>query len=135
MSNKMMRRILLATSLSIVLFAPTDALAARLNGRVTFIGTRAEDVQIPLQVRHARLQVRLSDSTCNGAGAPIDRVITIRSGRMDGAWAHNSANFRNAFDILMTSFLSNRIVEIVGVPNCNVNNTINLWDSWIGIFG
>lgn len=123
---KTMGKILLAMGLLIGTFAPTDARAATLRGRVTRVAILPEIVDVPGQVYQAQVRVRLTNSTCNGADV-LTRTITIRSGRMEGVYAHNSASIRNAFDMLMTAYLSNKIVVIENVPTCDATSTINLW--------
>ena len=130
--KKMMSKMLLVVVLGLGFFASKDALAASVFGKVAFVGTIGE-YTAPNEGLHAQLRVRISESTCTGDNNPTERWIHIRSGRMDGQFAHNSANFRNAFSLLMAAFLAGKTVQIDGVPNCNASNTINLWSSQVGM--
>ncbi len=61
--------------------------------------------------------------------------ILIRSGRMDGRYAHNSENFRSSFELLMTSLREGLKVSIGDLPSCEDGGgkTINLWTSRLRI--
>lgn len=133
----MMSNILLVIVLGLGFIASKNALAASVSGKVNFVGT-VKEYTASNEGLHAQLRIRVSDSTCksgsNQTGQPTERWITIKSGRMDGQFAHNSANFRNAFSLLMAAFLSGKSVQIDGVPNCNAGNTISLWSSQVGMY-
>ena len=109
------------------------ASAASLVGKVTFVGTIDEDNSGGAY--SARLRVRLN-STCMGDidTSPKDRWVIIRSGRMDGVFAHNGVNMRNAYSTLLSALLSGNSVQIDGLPNCNTTSTISL-DLWVGTVG
>ena len=123
--------ILLALGMSLI--AAGSAPAATLHGRVTFVGTLGEHHN-GSDGYQAQFRFRLADSTCTNQSQPMERWIEVKSGRMEGDFAHNDANTRNAFSVLLAAFLSGKMVQIDGVPNCNASNTIHLWSSNIGIF-
>lgn len=119
----------------VTLIVGTDAMAARINGKVTYVGTMGE-YHTSSEGYQATFRFRVSESTCGTDTAPKDRWIHVRSGRMDGVYAHNSANLKNAFTTVMTAMLSGKIIEVDGAPDCNATQvqTINLWNSQIGLF-
>jgi hypothetical protein len=122
------------------LFLGTLALAPQANaatasGKVTFVGTMSEvNANGALQMR---FRFRLTNSTCTGAtGTAPTRWIIVHSGLMAEPLAHNLANARSAYGTLMAAFLSGKSVQVDGIPSCNASQdqTINLWQSAIGIF-
>jgi hypothetical protein len=127
---KRMGKILLALGLMIGAFAPTHALAATLRGRVTRVATLPEFIEAPGQAYQAQMRVRLTNSTCNGADV-LTRTVTIRSGRTDTVYTHNGVSFRNAFELLKSAYLSNKIVVIENVPSCDAGALIYLWATTI----
>jgi hypothetical protein len=50
-----------------------------------------------------------------------DRWFHVTSGKMDGAFEHNQANFRNAYNTLLSALLARTVtsVQIDGVPGCD----------------
>ncbi len=111
------------------------ALAARINGKVTYVGTQAE-YNTAAGGYQAVFRMRISESTCEADKAPKDRWVLVRSGRMDGIYAHNAANFENAYSTVMTSMLTGKVIEIDGVPNCTATavQTLDLPHAGIGLF-
>jgi hypothetical protein len=63
--------------------------------------------------------------------------MIIKSGRMDGIYAHNSANVRNAYSTLLSALLYCNDVQIDGLPNCSSTQSIplNLWTGSVGLIG
>jgi hypothetical protein len=107
--------------------------AATATGQVTFVGTMSEIVADGgLQMR---FRFRMTNSACNGATAPT-RWIIVKSGVVTPPLDHNAANTRAAYNTLMAAFLSGKAIQVDGVASCNaaVDQTINLWQSAIGIF-
>lgn len=123
--------IMLLLVLGTNLFSARSAAGAAMTGKVTFVGTLKE-YHTDSGGYQARFRIRLSDSTCTNQKNPKDRWIEVRSGRMDGAYAHNMANVRNAFSVVLAAFLSGKTVQ-VDLPTCETV-TIDLWSSTIGIF-
>lgn len=114
------------------LFVGSEAQAASAYGKVTFVGTLS---QLVSNGYHARFRVRLSNSTCTGDNVPKTRWLHFNSGRMDGAFAHNLGNTRNAYNTLMTAFLAKRNVQIDGVPSCSAGTkTLSLWGANVGMY-
>jgi hypothetical protein len=74
--------------------------------------------------------------TCGTDLTPQDRWIVIRSGRMDGIYAHNSVNMKNAYSTLMIALLSDKDVQIDGLPHCSTTEAIfmDLWNSNVGLY-
>lgn len=118
-------------------FVESNAIAASIYGTVGFVGT-INQYTASNEGYQAQLRVKVVNSTCKTNtgenNQPTDRWIGIRSGRMDGQFAHNSVNFRNAFSLLMAAFLSGKMVQIDGPLNCNTSNTIDLWSSTVGMY-
>lgn len=113
------------------LFAGT-ASAESVYGKINFLGTISEEFDAGF---HARFRMRVAQSTCGSDPTPTDRWIHVRSGRMDGEFAHNSPNLRNAYSTLLVAFLTGNNVQIDNVPSCDASvvQTIDLWGSNIGI--
>ena len=93
---------------------------------------------------HNQLSVRIEgicvDSGPGGSYDPPivvqnDGSIIIRSGRMDGLFAHNAANFQNTFNLLLTALNEGHQVSISDLPECDPGDgkTIELWKSRISI--
>jgi hypothetical protein len=55
---------------------------------------------------------------------------------MEGIYAHNSVNMKNAYSTLMSALLSGINVQIDGLPDCNTTDVIfmDLWNGQVGIF-
>jgi hypothetical protein len=102
-------------------------------GKVTFVGTISEENSGG--VFSARLRVRVN-GTCDNDTAVRDRWIHISSGRMDGVFAHNGVNMKNAYSTLMAALLSGKNVQIDALPNCSVQDVIelDLWRGTVGMF-
>jgi hypothetical protein len=62
------------------------------------------------------------------AGAPTDRWFHVTSGPMDAASQHNAANFRNAYNTLLSALLAHTVakVQIDGVSDCDETQVQNL---------
>jgi hypothetical protein len=110
-----------------------------IEGKVTFVGTMSE-FHSPELGYNARFRVRVHGSCKPPTGSPIvsdvgDHWLIIRSGRMDGAYAHNSANLINAYDTLLTAFTTKKTIRIDGLSRCHslLADEWNLWDLQIGI--
>jgi hypothetical protein len=125
----------IAMVFALLCLTATSSLASSVFGKVTFVGTIGEDATAT-NGYHAQFRFRVSNSTCDSDNVGKDRWIHVRSGRMDGIFAHNSANFRNAYNTVMTAFLSGKNIQVDGVPSCDSSKTqtINLWSSSIGIY-
>ena|SRR5262245_14527220 len=111
------------------------ASAEPITGVVTYVGTLPE-VGDPSGFVHARFRFRLSESECGSDRAPKDRWIYVRSGRMDGGSQHNSVNFRNAYNTVMSGLLARTVAYIsLEVPNCDPNSAqeINLSNAAMGL--
>ncbi len=111
----------------------STAQAATTWGKVTFVGTVAEtNVN---GVYNARMRIRVS-GTCDTDGVVKDRWVIISSGRMDGAYAHNGVNMKNAYSTLMTALVSGKNVQIDALSTCSNAAAINLnlWSAQIGIY-
>lgn len=133
--GKTARNILTLVGFCSAMFFSNAALAERINGKVSYIGTQNE-YHTSTSGYHAVFRFRVSESVCGNDKTPKDRWVKIRSGRMDGAYAHNSANFKNAYSTVMASLLSGKTIEVDGAPNCNAGDTqtINLWGAAIGLY-
>jgi hypothetical protein len=110
--------------------------AATIHGKVTFIGTMPEDSSDGNY--NARVRVRVN-GTCELDSPSTDPArdywVEIKSGRMDGIYAHNSVNMKNAYSTLVSSLLSGKSVQIDGLPNCNPDSTVlELWRGQVGLF-
>lgn len=107
--------------------------AATVYGKVTFVGTYSEFVEN--NNYHSQFRFRVSQSTCGNDTAPKERWIHVKSGRMDGKFIHNMANFRNAYSTVLSAFLAGKGVQVDAVPSCDASKvqTINLWNAWIGM--
>jgi hypothetical protein len=128
---KNVRRLLLGMAMALAVLNAGVASAATTWGTVTFVGTISEE-------SHdggfsARLHVRVNGA-CDTDSAVADRWIIIRSGRMEGIYAHNGVNMKNAYSTLMAAFLANKTVEIGGLPDCSTTSPI-LMDLWTGKVG
>jgi hypothetical protein len=127
-----LRAITLLVGVSIVHINSADA--ATVLGRITFVGTEHELVQ---DGNHsATFRIRMSDSTCTGDNQKKERWIKVLSGRMDGKYQHNMANFMNAYNTAMSAFGSGKDVQVDQVPSCTTEGTqtIELWRATIGIY-
>lgn len=120
-------------TMAVILSGSAEAWASSIYGKVTFLGTLSEAYD---NGYHAQFRFRLSNSTCDSNTTPGDRWVHVRSGRMDGAFAHNSANLRNAYDTLLNAFLTSKNVQVDGVPNCTTTGvqTLDLWKGNIGMY-
>ena len=108
------------------------ASAETVIGKIWFLGTLSEESAGGF---HARFRMGIAESTCGGDVTPTNRWIHVRSGRMDGEFAHNSANLRNAYGTLLVAFVTGKRVQIDGVQSCDASapQTIDLWVSSIGV--
>lgn len=105
-------------------------------GTVTFVGTTGE-FREPSGVHHAQFRFRVSESVCGSDQTPKDRWILVRSGRMDGSFQHNSANFRNAYNTVMSGLLARTVLGIqFDVPDCDATKgqVVNLPNAAIGLY-
>jgi hypothetical protein len=107
------------------------ASASSVVGKVKFLGTMSEDSSGGAY--SARLHVRVS-GTCDSDTSIKDRWVEIRSGPMDGIFAHNSVNMRNAYSTLLSALLSGNSVVIDELPNCSTTSAIPL-ALWVGRVG
>lgn len=127
--------IVISTILLLSLTVVGKVAAVSVYGRVTFVGTIGE--QEDNGHYHARFRFKVSESTCTGDNTPKDRWIVVRSGWMDAPFQHNSANFRNAYNTVLSGLLARTVVHIQvdGVPSCDTSTSqfISLWNSQIGI--
>lgn len=123
-----------ALALCALLGLAPSAGASVVKGKADFVGTTNE-ISGPNGYQ-ARFRFHLIESTCDNDQQPKGRWIVVRSGRMDGQYAHNLANMRNAFNVVMTAFLSDLLLEIHGAPNCNASvvQEVDLWGASIGVF-
>ncbi|MDH5178105.1 MAG: hypothetical protein OEZ39_16490 [Gammaproteobacteria bacterium] len=133
-----MKRILVYLSLSLLLYisaSPKIVFAETIFGKVAFVGTTSEYME-KAGVYHATFRFKVSQSICGNDKTPKDRWIVVRSGRMDGVFIHNMANFRNAYNTVITLLLSGKNLQLDNVPSCDASKTqtVNLWGAWIGIF-
>jgi hypothetical protein len=55
---------------------------------------------------------------------------------MDGVFAHNGVNMKNAYSTLMAALLSGKNVQIDALPDCSVQDVIelDLWRGTVGMF-
>ena len=107
--------------------------AAWIKGRVTFVGTYPE---LTTNGNQPRFQFRLEDSTCHTNSTPTTRWIIINGGRTEEPYGHNAVTARNAYNTLMTAFLTGHGVQIDGSVNCTTTSaqSLDLWRSYIGIY-
>lgn len=131
---KMPSNIVVALSLSLIV--TTAWSDETVSGNVSFVGTYGEYKEANANRYHAQFRIRLSNSTCGSDTTPRERWLHVRSGRMDGIFAHNAANFRNAYNSAMTALLADLKVQIDGVPSCDASKsqTIDLWGGRIGVY-
>jgi hypothetical protein len=113
------------------------------EGKVTFLGTMSEH-QTPEFGYNAVFRVRVH-GTCEPWTGPQpttyeqDHWLIIRSGRMDGQYAHNSANLINAYSTLLTALTHDKKIRIDGLTRCHSleystgGTPWNLWELQIGI--
>jgi hypothetical protein len=54
---------------------------------------------------------------------------------MDGIFAHNGVNMKNAYSTLLGALLSSKDVLIYGLPNCSTRDVIplDLWNGTVGL--
>jgi hypothetical protein len=107
--------------------------AVSVFGTVNFIRTfPPESVEGVLM---ARFEIRVV-GTCgtNTPTPPEGLYIRVRSGRMDAAYSHNDAPFRNAYSTMLAAFLAGKTVQIDGVPSCTDVQTIQSDEFSLGIF-
>jgi hypothetical protein len=110
-------------------------------GKVTFLGTLGEFYSAEFGYS-ARFRVRVHGTCKPETGAPVglttsaDRWLIIRSGRMDGPYAHNNANLVNAYNTLLTAFTHSKTVQIDGLTRCHSLESTewNLWELQIAIY-
>jgi hypothetical protein len=132
--HSMIQKLIAVFAFAVCTAAASPSFAATVDGKVTFVGSMEEHVTGAGEL-YARFQVRVSGSLCDG-GSARDRWIIFRSGRMDGAYAHNLANTRNAFTAAMGAFLSGRNLEVVnGGISCSSTSpqTVSLWGTRVGV--
>lgn len=125
-------------AISALCYAFSGAVSAQqgLIGTVNFLGTTGEFREAN-GVRHARFRFRVIESVCGSDQAPKERWVLVKSGRMDGDFQHNSANFRNAYNTVMSALLARTVFSIqVDVPDCDATRAqeVNLPSAAIGLF-
>jgi hypothetical protein len=127
-----LNRLVMGSVLILGLFAGT-ASAETVFGKISFLGTISEQFDGGY---HAQFRMRVAQSTCGSDSTQRDRWIHVRSGRMDGQFAHNSANLKNAYSTLIVALATASNVQIDNVPSCDASvvQTIDLWASQIGIY-
>jgi hypothetical protein len=130
---KNVRHLLIGLTMVLAVLSAGVASASSTWGKAIFVGTFVEDNSDG--VFHARLRVRIN-GTCDTDTVAQDRWIIIRSGRTDGIFAHNSVNMKNAYSTLMIALLSDKNVQIDGLPHCSTTEAIfmDLWNSNVGLF-
>jgi len=129
----MSKIMMLVVVLGLTFSASTTVLAEAIFGKVTFIGT-IKEISSLKKGYQAQFRLRVSKSTCTSDKTPKNRWVSVKSGRMDGIFAHNAVNFKNAFSAVLAAFLAGKNVQIDGVPTCNTSQIIDLWRSQIGIY-
>ena len=132
----MNKTMLLLMMLGLTFFVSQSAWAGEtVEGKVSYLGT-LQEYTAPNEGYHAQFRMRVSQSICGNDKTPKDRWILVKSGRMEGAFAHNSVNTHNAFSAVLAAFLAGKNIQIDNVPNCNsaTAQNINLWSSPIGIY-
>lgn len=119
-------------------FTAVGEAAVSVYGRVTFIGTTGQTFDTNDSTYHANFRFRVSESTCTGDQTSKERWIIVKSGRMDAPFQHNSANFKNAYNTVMSGFLARTVthIQVDNVPSCDAGAAqfINLWESQIGLY-
>jgi hypothetical protein len=128
-----LRNLAVASALALTLLAASDAGAAVIRGKATFVGTFSEEVSGGTYSARARVR---TFGTCDNDNTPKERWVLIRSGRMDGVYVHNSVNMRNIYSTLTAALLSGKSIEIFGVSGCNpsVELTADAFTALVGIF-
>jgi hypothetical protein len=124
--------------ISALCYALSGAASAQqgLTGTVNFLGTTGEFREAN-GVHHARFRFRVIESVCGSDQTPKERWVLVKSGRMDGDFQHNSANFRNAYNTVMSALLARTVLSIqLDVPDCDATRTqeVNLPSGAIGLF-
>ncbi len=117
---------------ALALLGASDATASSTIGRVTFLGTIPEEVASGAYGAQFRIRVF---GTCDNDTVAKERFIHVRTGRMDGAFAHNATNARNAYSTLLAASLAGKAVQIDGIANCSTTAAIDmaLWAGFIGL--
>jgi hypothetical protein len=112
-----------------------------LEGKVTFLGTMSES-HTPELGYSAVFRVRVHGTCKPWTGTPLttykqDHWLIVRSGRMDGPYAHNIGNLINAYSTLLQALIRDKTVRIDGLPRCHgleaPPSPWNLWELQIGI--
>lgn len=127
-------KFILPCALLVFICLTGEVFAASAYGKVKFVGTIQEANDNGTY--SARFRFKLTDSTCTDSSTPKTRWFSVRSGRMDGKFAHNAVNTKNAYQTLLTAFLTDANIQIDGIPTCSNDKTIeiDLWNSAIGIY-
>jgi len=131
---KSVRYLLMGLAMVLAVLGAGGVSASGFLGNVILVGTFSEEFSDGF---HARLRVRVN-GTCDND--PVRGLyFIIRSGRVDGAFAHNGVNMKNAYSTLLAALLSGKGVEIQdGFPYCipNERNEIfmDLWRGSVSLF-
>jgi hypothetical protein len=117
---------------ALVLAGADNALASSTIGKVTFLGTISEEVGNGFF--GVRFRVRIS-GTCDNDTTTKSRFIHVRGGRVDGVFAHNNTNTRNAYTTLLAASLAGKTVQIDGIGSCSTTDVIDmpLWAGNVGV--
>lgn len=112
-----------------------QAEAVRIEGKVTYVGTVAEYTAAN-EGYSTRFRALISGSICENQTNKVDRWVLVTSGRMDGQYAHNAVNMRNAYSTVLAAMMTGKTIQIDGAPNCTASKVqeINLWNSGIGLY-
>ena len=126
------KRIVAAGVAALILGGADSALASSTTGKVTFLGTIQEE--LAAGALGLRFRVRIN-GTCDTDTVPKSRFLHVRGGRVDGLFAHNGPNARNAYSTLLAAALSGKSVQIDGIANCSTTAVIDLplWAGTVGI--
>ncbi|MFH2046515.1 MAG: hypothetical protein ABIK92_15355 [Pseudomonadota bacterium] len=127
-------KLILTCALLLLICLPSKGFTASAYGKVKFVGTIQEANDNGIY--SARFRFKLTDSTCTESSIPKTRWFTVKSGRMDGKFAHNAVNTKNAYQTLLTAFLTDANIQIDRISTCSNDKTIeiDLWNSAIGIY-
>jgi hypothetical protein len=98
-------------------------------GKVDFIATGGETID---NGYHATFPLRITGKC--GSRSVQNLTINVRSGRMDGQYAHNSANFRNAYNTAITALLTDKTVQLGPVDKCSNGAPLDLWGGGLGMY-
>lgn len=129
--KKLIQQTLTALALILTFAASSAAQAATLRGDISYVGTMPE---LNSNGFHTRFRFRLENSTCSTDSTARTRWVLVNGGVQSTTYQHNATNVRNAYNTLMAAFLSGRKVEIHGASCTTADQTINLWNTYIGIY-